>query len=180
MGALPGAADAATRLNLDAEARRAAELAASVEPAQSLRQVAEALLDACKAELDRAPEPRRAARLHYEMARLYAGPLEDPQAATRAYREAHRLAPDHLPSLRGARQALVGSGTGQAAAPLFDKELQLTRDAGQKAALLHEKAELEERALGKPADARKTLQATLDFDASSSSAASSAAQSLAR
>jgi hypothetical protein len=48
-------------------------------------------------------------RLHYEIARLYESPLGDLVNAADYYQRAYALCPDHLPTLRGARRALIAA-----------------------------------------------------------------------
>jgi tetratricopeptide (TPR) repeat protein len=90
------------------------------------------LIETCKAELAVNPEPTRAVRLHYEIARAEG----EPKVALEHYRKALALVPDHVPSLRGARRLLLQLGDVAAALPLFDVEVELTSDP-QRCALLH-------------------------------------------
>ncbi len=60
-----------------------------------------ALARACEAELLQNPDPTRAARLHYEAARLYESPVGDLRRAATHYQEALNSVPDHIPALAG-------------------------------------------------------------------------------
>jgi tetratricopeptide (TPR) repeat protein len=84
-------------------------------------------------ELAREKDPLRMGRLHYEIARLYESPLGDLVNAADYYQRAYALCPDHLPTLRGARRALLAKKAFAQAIPLFDAEIRFTSDAGQRA-----------------------------------------------
>ncbi|MBI4956434.1 MAG: tetratricopeptide repeat protein, partial [Myxococcales bacterium] len=88
--------------------------------AQSL--VSADLAGACEAELAQSPDPLRAARLHYEIARA----SSDTVVALKHYQQAIALAPDHVAAIRGARRLLLEKKNVQAALPLYDAEIKLT------------------------------------------------------
>ena len=131
--------------------------AAAPDPARNL-------IDACLAELKRAPEPLRAARLHYEVARLYECPLYDVQAAAEHYQKAYAHNPEHLPALRGARRALLDQGKSLAALPLYDAEARLTAQPERRALVLYAKGRLLEDKLNQKREAREAYAAALELD----------------
>ncbi|MBK8169636.1 MAG: tetratricopeptide repeat protein [Sandaracinaceae bacterium] len=124
---------------------------------------------ACEAELLQSPEPMRAARLHFEAARLYESPVGDLRRAAAHYQEALALAPDHLPALRGARRVLIARKNYQAALTLFDAEARLTREQAHKASILHAKARLLDDVMGQKTEARDAYVAALELDRSDAS-----------
>jgi tetratricopeptide (TPR) repeat protein len=93
-----------------------------------------------EAELATQPDLFRAARLNYEIARLYEYPLGDLNQAATYYLRAHGLLPEYLPILRGARRVLLAQRNFQRALPLFDAEIRLTADPRRKAALCTRRA----------------------------------------
>ncbi len=123
------------------------------------------LIEACERELSRKPppEPARAARLHYEIARLYEGVLAEPARAATHYADALRLSPDHVPSVRGARRTTLAAGEPAQAVPLFDAEIRATADPRTRARLLHEKGRLLEESLGMGDRAREAYLAALEL-----------------
>jgi tetratricopeptide (TPR) repeat protein len=122
------------------------------------------LIQECNAELDTKPEPLRAARLHYEVARLTEVPLHDYRRATTHYRKAHELWPDHVPSIRGARRLLLRSKQYKLALPLFDAEIRLATDPHHKASLLVAKGRTLEDGLRQKNDARDAYVAARELD----------------
>lgn len=115
-------------------------------------------------ELAARPDPLRAARLHYEIGRLYECPLRDLRRAAAHYQEALSRAPEHLPTLRGARRTLIARKSYQAALPLYDAEARITSDPRQKAAIYLAKGRLLEDALGNKAEARAAYATALELD----------------
>jgi len=93
------------------------------------------------------PSPQRAARLHYELARLYEHPLADAKKAVAHYQQALERAPDHLPTIRGLRRGLIARRALRQAADLYDAEARLTPDPHHKARLLYAKGRLLEDGL---------------------------------
>lgn len=122
------------------------------------------LIQECNAELDTKPEPLRAARLHYEVARLTESPLHDYRRATTHYRKAHELWPDHVPSIRGARRLLLRSKQYKLALPLFDAEIRLATDPQHKASLMVAKGRALEDGLRQKNDARDAYVAARELD----------------
>lgn len=122
------------------------------------------LVELYSAELTKDPEPLRAGRLHYEIARLLESPLSDLGGAADHYQKAYALCPDHVPTLRGARRVLIAKKTFPGAIPLFDAEVRFTADPAQKALLLYEKGRLLEDQMGQRREARDAYAAALELD----------------
>ncbi|MAT29017.1 MAG: hypothetical protein CMN29_29340 [Sandaracinus sp.] len=118
----------------------------------------------CEAELRQDPPAREAGRLHYEIARLAEGPLQDLRVAAAHYQKALELLPDHLPTIRGARRVLLTRRSYQSALELFDREVRITADPARKAALLHAKGRILEDVLGKKKEASEAYAHALDLD----------------
>jgi tetratricopeptide (TPR) repeat protein len=93
------------------------------------------LQETCIAELGYKPEPARAARLHFELARA----ATDPGTALKHYRQALENAPDHLPAIRAARALVLEKQTMKAAVAHFDAEMRLAPGAKEKALVLFAK-----------------------------------------
>lgn len=127
---------------------------------------AQAQIDVWEAELATQPDLFRAARLSYEIARLYEYPLGDVAQATTYYLRAHGLAPEFLPVVRGTRRALLMQKNWSRALPLFDTEIRLSADPKRKAALLAAKASVLLDGLGNEGEARATFSAARDLDPS--------------
>jgi tetratricopeptide (TPR) repeat protein len=115
-------------------------------------------------ELAREKDPLKMGRLHYEIARLYESPLGDLVNAADYYQRAYALCPDHLPTLRGARRALIAKKAFAQAVPLFDAEIRFTSDAAQRALLFYEKGRLHEDHLGQKREAREAYAAAAELD----------------
>jgi tetratricopeptide (TPR) repeat protein len=133
-------------------------------------QNAKDLIAACELELTQKPAPARAGRLHFECARLYDSGLGDLSKAAEHYRQAYSLMPDHLPSILGARRALLQAKQFAEALPLFDAELRATSSSARKALVSLEKARILDEKLNHKKDAREAYEAALDLDESNSSA----------
>lgn len=129
-------------------------------------ELARELVAHCEAELSTRPDKARAARLHYEAARQYEGALGEPDRAWDHYQRALELSPDHLPSLHGARRALVIQKKHSQALPLYDREIRAIADPHKKAVLLYEKGVLLEDRVGKRREAQQAYRAALDLDES--------------
>ncbi len=140
---------------------RAGAPAAREEPAHA---EALALVRACEAELAAGASPARAARLHHEIARLSEWPLGDLRRASAHYQEALARAPEHLPSIRGARRVLLARDSLEPALELFDAEARLTADPRRRAALLLARGRLLEDRLGRLGEARNAYAAGLELD----------------
>ncbi|HET7545058.1 MAG TPA: tetratricopeptide repeat protein [Polyangiaceae bacterium] len=135
-------------------------------------QNAKELILACQRELEQkpAPAPQRAGRLHFEIARLQDSSLGDLTGAAEHYQTAHRLMPDHLPSILGARRALLQAGQFAAALPLYDAELRATSNAAKKALVSLEKARILDEKLGLKREAREAYEVALELDETNPSA----------
>lgn len=135
-------------------------------------QNAKDLIQACEQELAQkpAPTPARMGRLHFEIARLCDSGLGDLSRAAEHYQQAHRLLPDHLPSILGARRALLIAGQFSQALPLFDAELRATSSPAKKALVSLEKARLLDEKLGQKREAREAYEAALELDETNYSA----------
>lgn len=127
---------------------------------------AQGQIDAWEAELATQPDLFRAARLCYEIGRLYEYPLGDLQQASTFYLRAHGLAPEFLPVVRGARRVLLAQKNWPRALPLFDTEIRLTAEPKRKAALLALKAGVLLDGLGNEGEARATFASARDLDPS--------------
>jgi len=136
---------------------------AAAYPAEAL-EAARLQVERCEEELKHDPEPQRASHLHYEIARLFEAPLGDLRRAAAHYQEALRLAPEHVPTIRGARRVLLSRRSYQRALELFDDEARITSDPRRKAALLHSKGVLLEDVLGRKDEARLAFQTALELD----------------
>ncbi|MBZ5713112.1 tetratricopeptide repeat protein [Nannocystis pusilla] len=127
---------------------------------------AQAQIEAWEAELATQPDLFRAARLSYEIGRLYEYPLGDVAQAGTYYLRAHGLAPEFLPVVRGARRTLLAQKNWSRALPLFDTEIRLTSEQKRKAALLAAKASVLLDGLGNEGEARATFAQARDLDPS--------------
>ena len=109
---------------------------------------ARAWLEECERELQDQPDVRRAARLHFEMARTCETALEDKRRALRHYQASLERAPDYVPAMRAARRILIGARMFSEALALFDAEARVTRHPRDKATLFFLKGRLLEDVLG--------------------------------
>lgn len=109
---------------------------------------ARAWMEECERELRGRPEPRRAARLSFEMARVCEIDLGDPRRALQSYQAALEHAPDYVPAIRAARRLLIGARMFTDALALFDAEARVTRHSRDKATLFFMKGRLLEDVLG--------------------------------
>jgi len=141
-----------------------AEERAPVDLDDPFSQDAIAFVRSCEAELATNPDPLRAARLHFEIARLSETPLGDLRRAGAHYQEALARAPDHVPSIRGARRVLIVRKSYQSALALFDAEARITSDPRKKAALLYAKGRLLDDVMGLKGEARDAYAAALELD----------------
>lgn len=139
--------------------RRAAHFVARLESAREL-------LKACEAELASSPEPARAARLHYEAARILEVPLWDFASAAEHYEAARAAWPDHIPTLRGLRRVHMALGNYSVLPGLLDAELRGAQSAGRRGALLYEKGCLYRDYLDDPRQARSAFAAAVELDGS--------------
>jgi tetratricopeptide (TPR) repeat protein len=140
-------------------------VAATEEPESSTRLGrARALVKACDQELLKTPEPRRAARLHYEAARLLEVPLWDFGAAGQHYEAARKYWPDHIPTLRGLRRVQAALGRHTAIPALLDAEIRATKNPQQRALLFYEKGCLYRDFLEDRREARAAFAAAVELD----------------
>ena len=122
------------------------------------------LIAACEAELAIEEDPLRAARLHCELGLTFEEALADLDSAAEHYHEALARAPEHLPSLRGARRVLTRLGRHREALSHYDGEARLIADPKRKALLLYDKGVVLESHLGDAGAARLTYATALDLD----------------
>lgn len=120
------------------------------------------LLGLCTAELERCSDEGRAARLHFECARIHEAGLGDLDGALEHYQQAHRLHGEHLPTVAGLRGALMRREDWPAAAAMLAEEIALTESPEERAALLLERALILEECLGQPAEAGDVYRAALE------------------
>jgi tetratricopeptide (TPR) repeat protein len=133
------------------------ERPAADESAAALRRLLER-------ELDQKPEPERAARLRYELGRLFEVELGDVTKAAEQYQLALRQQPDHAAALRGARRTLAALGRHAALPALFDAEVKVTRDPSARARLLYAKARVMEEHLRQAAPALEVYKEALALE----------------
>ena len=131
---------------------------------ERLAQEARQLARACESELSTTTDPRRAARLHFEIGRLNESPLRDLRRAVAHYQESFSRSPEHLPTIRGLRRVLFARKAYQAAVPLFDAEARVSADPHRKAALMLQKGRLLEDVLGNRQEARLAYGAAAELD----------------
>ncbi|HEY3493105.1 MAG TPA: hypothetical protein VGK73_00395 [Polyangiaceae bacterium] len=146
---------------VDVEALR--EAGQRVRP-ETRGEIAKEMIQVFERELATHPKAPRAGRLHYEVARLYEWPLGETLRAAEHYQKAHGLLPEHLPSVRGARRALLAAKRHALALPLFDAEIKLTSDPQKKAVVYCEKGLVLEDALAQKKEAREAFEAGLELD----------------
>jgi tetratricopeptide (TPR) repeat protein len=127
---------------------------------------ARALLRVCEQELQQNPEPRRAARLHFEAGRLLEVPLWDFGAAAEHYEAARKLWPEHVPTLRGLRRVQTALGRYSVIPSLLDAEIRNTREPARRALLFYEKGCLHRDYLEDPRGARAAFAAAVELDPS--------------
>lgn len=116
-----------------------------------------------ESELSLATDPIRQARIHYEIARVSETILDLPRAAAH-YEEALRRAPEHVPTIRGARRVMLARKNYQSALPLFDAEARITSSSEIKAALLYAKGRVIEDVLGQRSAARREYATASELD----------------
>ena len=124
---------------------------------------ARALLEAIARELGGPSAGVRRGRLEYERARLLESPVGDRAGAAEAYLRAHALLGDHLPTIRGARRALLALGRADEVLALYDAEIRLADSAARRAELNYEKACLLEDVLKRPKDALLAFEAASEL-----------------
>ncbi len=112
------------------------------------------LIEACKQEIQEETDRARAARLHFEIGQEYDTVLKDKDEALKHFKSSLKLAPEYVPSVRGARRLVLARGDYLEATALFDAELRVTSDPRQKAELHAAKGRIYEDCLDQPEDAR--------------------------
>lgn len=154
---ISGAGDLPTRFDLEASERHGASRNAE-DQMKALLENAQQLRDLFVAELSKKGDKSRTARLHYELARVLENPIGELEGAAKHFEQAHRLAPNHIPSVRGARRVLLSLKRYQQAVKLFDAEADAVADVEQKALLLYHKGLVLDAHLGQRAEAREALE----------------------
>ncbi len=154
---ISGVGELPTRFDVDARERHASPWTEEKQ-AEALRDNARQLCDLFVRELAKKADKSRQARLNYEAARLYEAPLGELESAAKHFEQAYRLAPNHIPSVRGARRTLLGLKRYQQAVKLFDAEAEAVPDAEQKALLLYHKGSLLDTHLGQRSEARDAFE----------------------
>ena len=137
--------------------------AASVALSADARELAEEI-ERELADKKTKPDKLRAARLRYELGRLYEGALGEPKRAAEEYQKAIALQPDHVPAIRGARRVLYSLDEHADALRLFDTEVRQTKDPKARARLLYAKGQLLEATLGIGARAREAYAEARELD----------------
>ncbi len=105
------------------------------------------LRELCQAQIDSESDPERKARLHCALARLYEMEIGDREKAAEQYQLALRHSPHLGTALRGARRVSTALGRFALLPPLFDAEVQITRDPAARARVLYAKARILETKL---------------------------------
>lgn len=141
----------------------------SVEIADPVVQGAADLLRCCERELETESDPLRVARLHYEIAMLHETALHDLVTAAHHYAEALRGAPEHRPTIRGARRVYLASGSYHESLGLFDAEARIASSPKEKAELLYEKGGVYEDYLADLDGAGNAYAAALELDSNNPS-----------
>lgn len=127
---------------------------------------ARAWLEECERELEATPDVRRAARLHFEMARTCEAVLEDRRRALQHYQAVLERTPDYVPAIRAARRLSIEGRLFSDALALFDDEVRVTRQPRHKATLLFLKGRLLEDVLGNREAAEAAYQTARALDRS--------------
>jgi len=116
-------------------------------PGEKLRR-ARQWIEECERELAEVSDDRRAARLHFEVARTCENPLRDVRRALTHYQAALEKARDYVPAIRATRRLMIGARMFREALELYDAEARVTRQARDKATLYLLKGRLLEDVLG--------------------------------
>ncbi len=166
LGPTPAALEASESSARESAGRFAHARARATAPAtlELLRSQAEGVIAVCLAQLAQNPEKQRAARLHFELGRLYESPLGDTAKAAGHYQQGRSLQPEHIPTLNGARRTLTLLKQYQQAFPLFDEEIRLTSDPHHQAVLLYQKGQFLEDQMGQKREARAVYRAASQLD----------------
>lgn len=148
----------------------------SAAPLSDLALDAASLVGLCESELSRASDPADKGRLHFEIARLFEYPLADLQKAATHYREATRLLPEHVPSVRGARRVHTRLKRYQDALTHLGAETRLAADKLHRAALTYRRGRLLDDELGQKAKAREAFIEALELNSNDLSALAAVAR----
>ncbi|MEM6962178.1 MAG: hypothetical protein AAF550_10635, partial [Myxococcota bacterium] len=124
------------------------------------------LLSLCETELASGPSDLRAARLHYEIAWFYETQTKEVSRATEHYLAATERDPESIRSLQGARRCLQALGRFPEAASTLVQEIELTRNACDRARLFYEHGRLLEDNIDAPEDAKQAYLKGLMFEPS--------------
>ncbi len=122
------------------------------------------MVAACAVALKHKPDPARAARLHYEIGQIHEEVLGELTTAATHYTEACSLAPDHLPSIRGARRTLLRLGRYRDVLPMFGAELNVTRNPRRRARIHYLRGRVYEESLADRPQARMAYGKALELD----------------
>ncbi|WP_236606281.1 tetratricopeptide repeat protein [Sandaracinus amylolyticus] len=133
-------------------------------PTDAASEEARRTIESWERELAASSDPLRQARIHYEIGRIAEVQLQDLRRAAAHYQEALSRAPEHVPTLRGARRVMIARKNFQMALPLFDAEARITSDPHAKAALLYAKGRLLEDVLGQRGEARREYAIAGELD----------------
>ena len=147
-----------------------------VPPTVDRERQAREWLEECERDLESTSDLRRAARLHFEMARTCETALRDPRRALQHYQASLEHAADYIPALRGARRLLLGKRMFSEALELFDAEARVTRQSKDKATLFFLKGRLLEDVLGNRDGAEEAYQTARALDRSHAAILSAAEQ----
>jgi tetratricopeptide (TPR) repeat protein len=133
-------------------------------PAESEATRAEDFLKHAELELPSKAHPATRARIRFECGRLCEAVLGRAEDAIGHFRKALIDNASHVPSIRSLRRLLLSKGDYGAAVPLFDAQINATRSAPGRAALLYEKGRLLEDRLGQRREGREAFAAALELN----------------
>lgn len=124
---------------------------------------AQDLIELCRMEQARGADPHKVAKLQFEAARMHEA-MSNPATALEQYRGAVQELPQHLPSVRGMRRALLALGRYEEALPWFDAELRLLTHPADKASVLYRKGLVLDDRLSRAEDARACYESALELE----------------
>ena len=107
---------------------------------------------------------KRAAPLWFEIGRIFEERLLQPRAAASAYQAAFKTDPSFVPVIHAARRLFYDISNWPMVVTLLDAELAVETRARQRAALLLEKAHIQESKLNKPDEAANSYRGSFDAD----------------
>ena len=116
-----------------------------------------------EAALSRTVDPRERGRLHMELGRVYEQRVGALGEAASHYAQAYRLDPRDVVRVRAMRRTLIAAGYYEEALPLFDEEVNQTRQAKRRASILYLKARVLEERLDRFDDAFDAFQTALEL-----------------